>query len=633
MVLGALKHRRQRALLVIVASLAAATMPLRGTPAMAGTYVIDNCPAAPGANGDPGPWVIFSSPQASKGSCSGGSGDWIGPRSGSMSPGSADGVQVTVPTGSGITIREAKVWWAVPHQQSGADTFAVAYANGASVDEAQTAGSQANASVFALASSTTTFRIEDYCSNDDAGQGCLFGGGEDPNLQLFGSQLTLADSRPPTGHVSGGGLASNAALSGTQSIAYGAEDADTGVRLAQLLIDGQSVAVNGYIAQCPYTDFQACPVGVSGTISWNTATVTDGQHDVQLAVEDAAQNTSTIYDATITTHNAPLNTSPPAITAGEQPLPGSTLSAQTGQWSAPPGAGNPSYAYQWESCDSQGQACETIPEAKGAAYSPTSAEVGRTARVRVTATDSDGSTSLQSEPSGVVGSAALTTPSPSPTSILASVGAANGLAATEAAQLQLTTPTRVTRTFADRALAIIGALRTSTGAPIAGATLDVREQAAGGAPNLLIGHADTTANGSFTAHVAGGPSRLVTIGYRALSTDAGYAAQGSVRESVDAGVQMHVTPTRTSPTGTIAIEGRISGPSSYAGVLVELLVHYRGQWVPFRTARTNAAGRFRAAYQFQGARGRFPFRAEIPGGQASFPYTTGYSEIIAVHSG
>ncbi len=68
-------------------------------------------------------------------------------------------------------------------------------------------------------------------------------------------------------------------------------------------------------------------------------------------------------------------------------------------------------------------------------------------------------------------------------------------------------------------------------------------------------------------------------------------------------------------------------------MLVELQVHYRGQWVPFRTPRTDSDGRFQIRYQFQGATGRYPFRAEIPAGQAGFPYTGGYSSIITVRSG
>src|ERR1700722_8357169 len=98
--------------------------------AQAGTYVINNCPSA--GNGNAGPWTVFGESQGAKGTCSGGLGDWIGPEGGYMPPtgeGDLAGVQVAVPGGSGITIREAKLWWYVPHQVSGAGTYAIAAVN------------------------------------------------------------------------------------------------------------------------------------------------------------------------------------------------------------------------------------------------------------------------------------------------------------------------------------------------------------------------------------------------------------------------------------------------------------------------------------------------------------------------
>ena len=153
------------------------------------------------------------------------------------------------------------------------------------------------------------------------------------------------------------------------------------------------------------------------------------------------------------------------------------------------------------------------------------------------------------------------------------------------------------------------------------------------ATTTLIGHTITAPNGDFTIRVAAGPSRAVTVGYRALSSDPTYAAQATVAESVDAGVQMHVSPRRTTANGMIQISGQVAGPIPPEGVLVELLVHYRGAWVPFRAPRTNRTGRFSTGYEFQGATGRFPFRAEIPARQADFPYATGYSATVTVASG
>jgi hypothetical protein len=48
--------------------------------------VIDDCPAALTSPDDSGPWVVFGSPQADKGTCSGGLGDWMGPLEWGMAP-------------------------------------------------------------------------------------------------------------------------------------------------------------------------------------------------------------------------------------------------------------------------------------------------------------------------------------------------------------------------------------------------------------------------------------------------------------------------------------------------------------------------------------------------------------------
>ncbi len=310
--------------------------------------------------------------------------------------------------------------------------------------------------------------------------------------------------------------------------------------------DGRCVPVPGRDA---YTwAYQVpCKTSLGGrTYSLNTATLADGEHHIQVIIEDAAGNQSVVLDRTVQVKNtteAPATSTPATAGAG-----------------ASPGAPG----------------------------------------------ELDSSTQL---------------------------GAPNGIGASETSQLELHGGAHVARTFAGRALTLSGALRGASGSPIAGATLDVREQAQDTTTAAIIGHTTTAANGDFTVHVGAGPSRLLSIGYRAFSTDAAYSAQATVAETVSAGVQMHITPLRTSAAGTIEIAGQVEGPIPHGGVLVELLVHYRGAWVPFRTPRTNAAGRFKTAYQFEGATGGFPFRAEIPAGQAGFPYGGGYSNTITVRSG
>lgn len=96
------------------------------------------------------------------------------------------------------------------------------------------------------------------------------------------------------------------------------------------------------------------------------------------------------------------------------------------------------------------------------------------------------------------------------------------------------------------------------------------------------------------------------------------------------GRQLSVTPHHTVSSGLIRLSGKVAGPIPRAGTVVELLVHHRARWEPSRDPRTNAGGRFSVPYQLEGGVGRFPFRAEVLGGQSGFPYATGQSAAIPV---
>ncbi|HEX4838222.1 MAG TPA: hypothetical protein VFV03_06845 [Solirubrobacteraceae bacterium] len=224
-------------------------------------------------------------------------------------------------------------------------------------------------------------------------------------------------------------------------------------------------------------------------------------------------------------------------------------------------------------------------------------------------------------------------PGPGATSSHSSTGAGspNGADASEGAHLQLGTRASVARAYAKRAVRITGRLLNAQGLPIAGASLDVLQQVAGSTLEL-VSHARTGTDGTFAASVAGGPSRTVEVAYRAFSSDASYSATARFVEAVRAGVQLSVTPHRTGSEGTITLTGRVLGPVPPRGVVVELLVHYRGHWEPFRDPRTNSRGRFRVVYQFQGGIGRFPFRAVVFGSQGDFPFSLGKSSVVDVNT-
>jgi uncharacterized protein YukE len=101
----------------------------------------------------------------------------------------------------------------------------------------------------------------------------------------------------------------------------------------------------------------------------------------------------------------PTNTKQPSI-AGT-PREGLVLTASPGTWT---GTGAISYAYQWQRCSSAGTGCANIT-ATGSTYTPGGADVGHTLRVVVTATDSTGNASANSDPTSVVGAAVDGSPS------------------------------------------------------------------------------------------------------------------------------------------------------------------------------------------------------------------------------
>jgi len=90
---------------------------------------------------------------------------------------------------------------------------------------------------------------------------------------------------------------------------------------------------------------------------------------------------------------APVNTAAPALST-TAPTEGVTMSVTTGTWSNSPLA----YEYQWEAC--YGATCTPIPGATNATYTPSFSNRNHDFTVKVTATNSDGSTVAASNTSG-----------------------------------------------------------------------------------------------------------------------------------------------------------------------------------------------------------------------------------------
>ncbi|HEV3095357.1 MAG TPA: hypothetical protein VGY30_12720, partial [Solirubrobacteraceae bacterium] len=161
-----------------------------------------------------------------------------------------------------------------------------------------------------------------------------------------------------------------------------------------------------------------------------------GTKYVRLVVTDATGQTATaehnvVVEATPPPPppppNAPSNTAPPTVSGAAQV--GQSLVAGSGAWS---GATPIGYAYQWQDCNTSGEACANIAGATSTEYAPSGADVGHTIRVVVTASNSAGNASEASPATAAVQSnsvncTATVTPSTSASAIAgAIVSAHNG---------------------------------------------------------------------------------------------------------------------------------------------------------------------------------------------------------------
>jgi hypothetical protein len=122
---------------------------------------------------------------------------------------------------------------------------------------------------------------------------------------------------------------------------------------------------------------------------------------VRVTARNAAGSRSATSDHTeiVAGLSAPVNTSPPTVSGTARE--GSVLSASTGTWRG----GQPiHFSFRWQRCGSNGRSCVVLGGSSGQTRLLTSADVGHTMRVRVTATNAAGSSSLLSGPSALVAS-------------------------------------------------------------------------------------------------------------------------------------------------------------------------------------------------------------------------------------
>ena len=219
--------------------------------------------------------------------------------------------------------------------------------------------------------------------------------GGTPTQLTFGSGDKVGPNWSPDGstiiYETGTGLASVPVGGGASSTVYTGDAHDpsyapSGTKIVYATSGGSLYVANaadGSGATQIVTSFSN-----AGTPDWGSAALT-----------------STGPPAPQDTVNGPNNTSYPVITlaSGDStPVVGHTLFASTGTWS---GTFPISYTYQWKRCDPADPvngSCFTISGATSSSYTPTAADYQMRLRVAVSATNSDGRHTQNSEVTAIV---------------------------------------------------------------------------------------------------------------------------------------------------------------------------------------------------------------------------------------
>ena len=217
-------------------------------------------------------------------------------------------------------------------------------------------------------------------------------------------------------------------------------------------------------------------------------------------------------------------------------------------------------------------------------------------------------------------------------------GPANGTNASTQATLtarwQGTTKASLTTGYA-RAHTLTGRLTAPGGAPISGASVDLRATPSyAGARAVAMTSPRTDANGRFSVRLpAGTSSCTLRLAYRAHLGDALPVATRTLRLSVRAGIALRVSPRTASVGRAIRFRGRLrGGPIPHGGKQLVLEARSPGSaWIEFKVVHTDARGRYGASYRFKfpgPANYRFRVRSEA---ESDFPFAAGSSNIVGVH--
>ncbi|MEA2126541.1 MAG: hypothetical protein QOI80_3323, partial [Solirubrobacteraceae bacterium] len=466
----------------------------------------------------------------------------------------------------------------------------------------------------------------------------------------------LQDDADPQADAVTGALTQAGPHRGQESIRFNATDVGAGVFRASIDVKQEGQAAFDTVAasviddnggKCQPVEFDTttthlefvhavpCRLQVSADLDLDTASLPDGDHQLRVAVEDAAGNATTVDTGELEEDNSP----PPAVIDAPGisgvPRQDATLHGNQGTWT---GAAN-TYTFQWLRCASEDVAsCAPIPGAQAADYRPAVADLGRLLRFEVTTTNREGTTTAASAAVGPIARADDTTPTPTPTATAtpspSTRGDANGANASDHARLTLTGPRTRTLALGHSAETTL-TLRDENGKPISGASVAVLQRMAVPGAQWVAAHSPviTDSDGRVRYLIEPAYSRGLRFAYRSHAGDPQFSAVRDLTLRVRSKTTLRTNRRFLHNGQTVRFLGRlVSRPVPAAGVVIDLQARVGRHWQTFTTIRTRADGRWHAGYRFRSTTGfqTYVFRARVRG-DTGFPYTPSISARTRVH--
>ena len=493
-------------------------------------------------------------------------------------------------------------------------------------------------------------------------------------MSLKRIQVMLRDNNPPTFNGGlNGSLTSPTSIARVRTVNYSANDVGGGVYRQRLLADGREVAagsVDGNDGRCArypvgngFSSPVPCRTTANGSLSYDTAGLPDGAHDLELQVFDATNENKVVSAWSVQVDNA-------APSVGDVGISGTAREGEVLRCGAAVDGQSARLAYQWLRANADGSDVKDIPGATDAAYTIVAADVGKKLLCRLTATDGGGSTSKTSSLTagpfaggGLVapkGSPAPSSPPDTPppggssggntsapggsngtgTSAPGGSSAANGApapmapppplpACTTATVTIFGTATQLTRSYDHSGFTLSGRLTaTSDRGTVGGAVLDLVQTVtrAGVSQRTTVGTVRTAPDGSFRVKVAPGPTRTVQV----VAQNCG-AVGPVLSERVRGALRAKANRRRVHNKQLARFHGRVLGGYLGRGLPLELQVRVGASWKDVKAVTSNSRGEYRVSYRFLRTYVRYTYRFRVVTRAGSaWPYMAARSRQVKV---